>query len=112
MWLVLLALGAEFLQFQAILQNLLVLGRTVVQGFTHCALEFDQVVLGHTAFRTYSFGLFSTHIVANSLIVRFVRLTNFAPRSSKLASNEKVLVIKMLAKVYGNPKELSILVES
>lgn len=65
MHLVLSALFAELLQFQAILENLLVLGRTIVQGFTDGALQFDEVVLGHTA-------------------------------------------IKMLAKVYGNPKELSI----
>lgn len=65
MHLVLFALFAELLEFQAILENLLVLGRTVVQGFTDCALELDEIILGHTA-------------------------------------------IKMLAKVYGNPQELSI----
>lgn len=65
-----MALFAELLEFQAILENLLVLGRTVVQGLTDGAFHFDEIVLGHTAFRTYSFGLFSTQIIGNSLNVR------------------------------------------
>lgn len=49
MWLVLLALDAMLLEFQAILQNLLILGRTIVQGLTDCALQFDLGILGHTS---------------------------------------------------------------
>ena len=49
MWLMLLALEAELLEFQAILENLLILGRTVVQGLTNRTLEFDQGILGHTS---------------------------------------------------------------
>lgn len=48
MWLVLLALDAVLLEFQAILQNFLVLGRTVVQGLTDGALQFNEGILGHT----------------------------------------------------------------
>lgn len=48
MWLVLLAFNAVLLEFQAILQNLLILGRTVVQGLTDSALQFDEGILGHT----------------------------------------------------------------
>ncbi len=45
------ALFAELFQFQAILENFLVLGRTVVQGFTDCALQFDEIILGHTTIK-------------------------------------------------------------
>ncbi len=69
MHLVLSAAFAELFEFQAILEDFLVLGRTVVQGLTDGALQFDEIVLGHTA-------------------------------------------IKMLAKVYGNPEELSICQQS
>lgn len=51
MHLVLLALFAELLEFQAILEDFLVLGRTVVQGLTDCALELDEIILGHTTIK-------------------------------------------------------------
>jgi len=48
MCLVLLALYAMLFEFQAILQNFLILGRAIVQGFTDCALQFNEGILGHT----------------------------------------------------------------
>ncbi len=49
MWLVLLAFYAVLLEFQAILQNLLILRGAIVQGFAHGAFKLDEGILGHTS---------------------------------------------------------------
>ncbi len=90
MWLVLLALDAELLEFQAILENLLILGRTVVQGLTNRTLEFDQGILGHTSLnkccRAFSFGLFSAWRIGSSLDVHMS-----TPRESSSLRTENSL---------------------
>ena len=48
MCLVLFALYTVFFELKAILQDFLILGRTIVQGFTDGALQFDEGILGHT----------------------------------------------------------------
>lgn len=47
MCLVLFTLDTVFFELKTILQNFLILGRTIVQGFTDCALQFDEGILGH-----------------------------------------------------------------
>jgi hypothetical protein len=42
------AVLAEFLQFQTVLQGLLVFGRMVVNLTARGAFKFDEVILGHT----------------------------------------------------------------
>ena len=49
MHLVLFARAAELFQFKAILENLFVLGRAVVERLALSTLEFDESFLGHKA---------------------------------------------------------------
>lgn len=50
MWRRLLALLAELFEFEARLQGLLVLRGVIVHLAAICALELDQIILGHNTF--------------------------------------------------------------